>query len=257
VNCQHARILIHGYVDGELDLVRSLELERHMRSCRDCAQAYDAQLDLRAAIGAGSLAYAAPAQLRQRVRSSLRQAGPAGAAPRMPPWRWLGLAAALLIVAIAAGTLAYTLRAPRVDDRVAEEVLDSHVRSLMANHLTDVASSDQHTVKPWFDGKLDFSPAVVDLKGQGFPLIGGRLDYIDSRPVAALVYQRRLHVINLFIWPAAASAAAPRDMNQQGYQLLYWRQGAMMYWAVSDVSADDLQAFVQLYRQQAELPAAR
>jgi anti-sigma factor RsiW len=257
VNCQHARILIHGYIDGELDLVRSLELERHMRNCRECTQAYDAQLALRAAIGAGSLAYAAPAQLRQRVRSSLRHAGPAGAALRMPPWRWLGLAAALIIVALAAGALAYTLRAPRADDRVAEQVLDSHVRSLMANHLTDVASSDQHTVKPWFDGKLDFSPAVVDLKSQGFPLIGGRLDYLDSRPVAALVSQRRLHVINLFIWPAAAPAAAPRDMNQQGYQLLYWRQGAMMYWAVSDVSADDLQAFVQLYRQQAELPAAR
>jgi anti-sigma factor RsiW len=257
VNCQHARILIHGYVDGELDLVRSLELERHMRNCRDCAQEYAAQLALRAAISAGSLAYAAPAQLQQRVRSSLRHAGRSRTALHMPAWRWAGLAAALLIVAIAAGTLAYTFRTPSADDRVAQEVLDSHVRSLMANHLTDVASSDQHTVKPWFDGKLDFSPAVVDLKGQGFPLIGGRLDYLDSRPVAALVYQRRLHVINLFIWPAAAPVAAPRAMIQQGYQLLYWRQGAMMYWAVSDVSADDLQAFVQLYQQQAELPAAR
>ena len=140
-----------------------------------------------------------------------------------------------------AGTLVYTLRPPSADDRVAQEVLDSHVRSLMANHLTDVASSE----------------AVVDLKDQGFPLIGGRLDYLDSRPVAALVYQRRLHVINLFIWPAATAAAGQRDMIQQGYQLLYWRQGAMMYWAVSDVSADDLHAFVKLYRQQAEFPAAR
>ncbi|MEP7191159.1 MAG: anti-sigma factor [Roseiflexaceae bacterium] len=257
MNCQHARILIHGYVDGELDLVRSLELERHLRNCRDCAQAYDAQLALRAAINTGSLAYAAPARLQQRVRTSLRQQGRTNATPRRLPWRWLSLAAALLIVAIVAGALAYRLRAPGVDDRVAEAVFDSHVRSLMANHLTDVASSDQHTVKPWFDGKLDFSPAVVDLKGQGFPLIGGRLDYLDNRPVAALVYHRRLHVINLFIWPAAAAAAAPHDMIQQGYQLLSWHQGAMTYWAVSDVSADDLQAFVQLYRQQAELPATQ
>ena len=256
MSCQHARILIHGYIDGELDLVRSLELERHLRGCRDCAQAHAAQLALHAAISGGSLAYAAPTQLRQRVHASLRQAGRASAAPRMPSWRWVSLAAALLIVAIVAGALAYTFRAPSADERVAQEVLDSHVRSLMANHLTDVASTDQHTVKPWFDGKLDFSPAVVDLKGQGFPLIGGRLDYIDSRPVAALVYQRRLHVINLFIWPSAAPAAAPRDMIQQGYQLLYWRQGAMTYWAVSDVSADDLHAFVQLYQQQAALPAA-
>jgi anti-sigma factor RsiW len=255
VNCQHARILLHGYVDDELDLVRSLELERHLRNCSDCAQALAALRALRAAIGGGALAYAAPAQLRQRVRSSLRQQG--RAVLRMPPWRWVGLATALLVVAIVAGALAYTLRAPGADDRVAQEVLDSHVQSLMASHLTDVASSDQHTVKPWFDGKLDFSPAVVDLKGQGFPLMGGRLDYLDSRPVAALVYQRRLHVINLFIWPSAAASAPLHDMTQQGYQLLYWRQGAMMYWAVSDVSADDLHAFVQLYQQQADLPAAR
>ncbi len=255
MNCQQARILIDGYLDGELELGRSLELERHMRGCDACTRVYQAQRALRAAINASSLAYQAPAQIRQRIRGAVRQADRAANPARMPQGRWLGLAAALLVVAIVAGTLAYALSAPKADDRVAEEVLASHVRSLMANHLTDVASTDQHTVKPWFDGKLDFSPTVIDLKSQGFPLAGGRLDFLDNQPVAALVYQRRLHVINLFIWPAAATATVPHDLVQQGYQLLYWREGAMNYWAVSDVSAEDLQTFVQLYRRQAA-PAA-
>jgi anti-sigma factor RsiW len=256
MNCQHARILIDGYLDGELELGRSLELERHMRGCDDCTRAYNAQLALRAAIGGSELAYRAPAHLRQRVQRAVRQADRTAAPRWMLPWQRLGFAAALLVAAIVAGTLAYALRAPSADDRLAEQVLASHVRSLMANHLMDVASSDQHTVKPWFDGKLDFSPTVVDLKSQGFPLVGGRLDYLDNRPVAALVYQRRLHVINLFIWPQATAAAAPHELVLQGYQLLYWRQGAMTYWAVSDVSTEELQAFVQLYRQQTALSTA-
>jgi len=143
------------------------------------------------------------------------------------------------------------LRRPGADQFLATQLIASHVRSLMVNHLTDVASSDQHTVKPWLDAKLDFAPPVVDLASEGFPLIGGRLDYLDNRPVAALVYQRRKHFINLFVWPGEAAAARPvMAMSHQGYQLLHWADPDFNYWAVSDVSASDLQTFKQQFEAQ-------
>jgi anti-sigma factor RsiW len=143
------------------------------------------------------------------------------------------------------------LRGPGADQLLATQLIASHVRSLMANHLTDVASSDQHTVKPWLDAKLDFAPAVADLASEGFPLIGGRLDYLENRPVAALIYQRRKHFINLFVWPAESNATkATKAMSRQGYQLLHWVDSDFNYWAVSDVNEKDLQAFKQQFELQ-------
>jgi anti-sigma factor RsiW len=134
---------------------------------------------------------------------------------------------------------------------LATQLITSHVRSLMANHLTDVASSDQHTVKPWLDAKLDFAPPVVDLSSEGFPLVGGRLDYLDNRPVAALVYQRHKHFINLFVWPVETGAARPAmAMSHQGFQLLHWADPDFNYWVVSDVNANDLQTFRQQFEAQ-------
>jgi anti-sigma factor RsiW len=163
----------------------------------------------------------------------------------------MGLAAAVILAAVLALNLAPRLQRPGADQFLATQLIASHVRSLMANHLTDVASSDQHTVKPWLDTKVDFAPPVVDLSNEGFPLVGGRLDYLDNRPVAALVYQRRKHFINLFVWPAAAGAdGAIKAMSRQGYQLLHWADSDFNYWAVSDVNANDLQTFKQQFEGQ-------
>jgi anti-sigma factor RsiW len=172
------------------------------------------------------------------------------------PWNWLGLAglglaAAIIFAAIITLNLVPRLQRPGADQFLATELIASHVRSLMANHLTDVASSDQHTVKPWLDAKLDFAPPVVDLSSQGFPLVGGRLDYLDNRPVAVLIYQRRKHFMNLFVWPATPDASSmPKAISRQGYHLLHWVKADFNYWAVSDVNEDDLQTFKHLFEEQ-------
>jgi anti-sigma factor RsiW len=167
------------------------------------------------------------------------------------PWNWLALAAAIALAAFVASSFLPKLRQPGADQFLATELIASHVRSLMADHLTDVASSDQHTVKPWLDVKLDFAAPVVDLLGDGFPLIGGRLDYLDNHSVAALVYQRRKHFINLFIWPTTPADSKEQKMvEREGYHLVHWADGDFTYWAVSDVSVGDLQTFQRSFEQQ-------
>ncbi len=249
MNHAEAAQLMHAYVDDELDVANTVEVEQHLRGCRDCARAYRDLMSLREALGADALYRRAPRDVRQRLDSSLRQAARgAGASPSFG-WRWAAAGAVLVVLALLALPFVRMLPAASSDSALADQVLASHVRSLMVAHLTDVTSSDQHTVKPWFDGKLDFAPDVEDLAAQGFPLIGGRLDYLGERPVAALVYQRRLHVINLFIWPGGGAGNAPQQQTRQGYHLFEWQQAGMLYWAVSDLSPDELQQFVTLIQQ--------
>src|SRR6185503_12846278 len=157
--------------------------------------------------------------------------------------------AAALILALSGGLLWKILAArsqSNTDDLLAQEVVSSHIRSMMLNHLVDVPSSDQHTVKPWFNGKLDFAPDVKDLVDQGFPLVGGRLDYVDNRAVAALVYQRRKHSINLFIWPSSDAAKSTQQFSVNGYNIIHWTNSGSTYWAVSDVNSTDLSEFAKL-----------
>jgi len=157
------------------------------------------------------------------------------------------------VAAIIASSLLSQLRPPASDQFLATQLIASHVRSLMADHLTDVASSDQHTVKPWLDTKLDFAAPVVDLSGDGFPLIGGRLDYLDNHSAAALVYQRRKHFINLFIWPTTPlDGKEQKIVERDGYHLVHWADSDFTYWAVSDVSVDDLQNFQRSFEQQVQ-----
>ena len=272
MNCEEATKLMDGYLDGELDPITSQTIEQHLRERPKCDQAYKTHGSLIRAIGNATPYYKASAELRERIQSSLRDeiaelptrnvvrdAQPLFSRRQPRPrtilwdtsWNGLALAAAIIFAAIIALTLVPRLQRPGADQFLATQLIASHVRSLMANHLADVASSDQHTVKPWLDARLDFAPPVVDLSQQGFPLIGGRLDYLDNRPVAALVYQRRRHFINLFVWPAASdSAKTTKAIAHQGYQLLHWADPDFNYWAVSDVNDKDLQAFKQLFEQQ-------
>ena len=272
MNCEEAIRLMDGYLDGELDPITSQAIEQHLRDCGRCDQAYNTHGSLIRAISNATPYFKASAELRERIQSSLRKEtseqprrnGVRGAQvlfhKRQPesrpsrwetPWNWLGLAAAIIFAAIIALNVVPRLQRPGADQFLATQLIASHVRSLMANHLTDVASSDQHTVKPWLDAKLDFAPAVVDLSEKGFPLIGGRLDYLDNRPVAALIYQRRKHFLNLFVWPAGSDAArGAKTMTRQGYQLLHWVDADFNYWVVSDVNGEELQEFKELFEEQ-------
>jgi anti-sigma factor RsiW len=250
VNCNGARGLLHPYVDGELDLVRHLEVEHHIQECSACAEETERQRALRQAIVAGAPYHRASAGLRDRLSSAARRNS---SRMRYRPWL-LGLAAAATITLAAWGIGRIDFR---TNDRLAEEVVASHVRSRMAEHLFDVASSDQHQVKPWLSRRLDFAPAVFDFSKAGFSLMGGRLDYLDGAPAAALVYQRREHVINLFIAPTRGAATEPRALSRRGFNLVHWSQGDMNHWAVSDLNERELLEFAQLVQKQEEEAAGR
>jgi mycothiol system anti-sigma-R factor len=249
LTCTDIQTAIHGYLDGELDAVRNLEIEQHLQHCAVCSQTYKADQILQRAIQTGSQYYPASAELRKRIRSSIRQERKGAPSFSAMPWRWLAVAASAAFVAILAWTLVPRLHGLDAEQLVAQAVVSNHVRSLMVNHVADVMSSDQHTVKPWFTGKLDFSPPVKNLAKEGFPLVGGRLDYLENRAVAALVYQRQNHFINLFIWPSSHDTHVnTKALAYQGYHLFYWSQAGMTYWAISDLNATALQEFVQLVR---------
>jgi anti-sigma factor RsiW len=248
LNCREMQTLSHGYVDGELDLMKSLEIEQHLQECPECARAHASLQAIRAAIKDSDLYSRTPPGLAKRVRSSVRRASHEDRTSRLRPGPLLAVAASLALITAAGWGLA-RVRLARPDDAfLTQELVASHVRSQMhPSHRFDVESSDAHTVKPWFEGKLDFSPPVKDLASRGFPLVGGRLDYLHNRAVAALVYQRRKHSINLFIWPSSpGDEDAPPKATRQGFHMIRWTSPAMTFWAVSDLNEVELQEFVRL-----------
>jgi anti-sigma factor RsiW len=247
-------VLLHGYLDGELDLVRSLDVERHLESCPACSDALARHRALSQAIGAGNLYFRSGQQLRQRVRAALRQGQPVSIAWPGPArrrryfGRALVMAAALVFVAILTWGI-LNLRFHPAENALAREVVSDHVRSLMAEHLYDVESTDAHTVKPWFHGRVDFAPPVRDLAEQGFPLKGARLDYLDNRKVAALVYMRRKHIINVFTWPTDAATEPVAEMQRDGFNILHWSRGGFAYWIISDLNLQDMRTFAELLQK--------
>lgn len=245
MNCSSVQPLLGAAVDGELDASQQFEIREHLENCPSCQSAYRELQQLQADIRSQAIYYRAPDSLVQRLQSSLRGKHNSNIHRPALPWKWIAIAASVLLVFSVSANLLLSKRELPKNQLIAREVLSEHIRSLLTSHQVDVISSDRHTVKPWFGDKLDFSPDVKDLRAQGFALIGGRVDYIDQRPVAALVFQRSKHVISLFTWPAASSVAGGRSQN--GYHFVTWSKDGMTYWAVSDLNLDDLKQFSRLY----------
>jgi anti-sigma factor RsiW len=244
--CDRAGSVVHGYFDNELDAVGAAEFESHLEQCSDCVCALEDLESLRSSMNLTQLYERAPAPLRKKILASFGSEFPVAVFSSRPVWRWLAVAAALLLVTYASWRVTAVRRGGNYETVLADEIVDAHLRSLQPGHLTDVVSTDQHTVKPWFDGKLDFSPPVQDFADQGYPLQGGRIDVVHGRSVAALVYLRRKHFVNVFVWPTDEMDRAPSSGSQQGYQWMEWRKGGMEFCAVSDAAPSALQQLQSL-----------
>src|SRR5215831_5933793 len=247
MTCRDTRNLLNAYVDGELDSAGSLGVESHVQGCTSCLAEVESLQALASAIENGELRFKAPPQVKRNVRAAIRAANPR-ARLTLFSWRIAG-ALAVLVLMVAIPWTVIMQRRSSAETILVNDIVSSHVRSMMANHITDVASSDSHTVKPWFGGKLDYSPPAKDLTAQGFRLIGGRLDYLDGRPVAALVYQRSQHFINLFVWPANDGGIRPEaQLMRQGYNLIHWTGSGMTYWLISELNLTELNECARLLK---------
>lgn len=249
MDCTLDRHLLDGYVDGELGFERALEVEAHMASCRSCAREVQSWKEVRAAIQGSDLYYHAPLSLEEKVRKLAPRNLQSGRAPWFSRLLWAGSGAAFATAILLLAFVATRPPRPIGDSAIEYDFVESHVRSLMSDHLTDVVSTDRHTVKPWFDGKIDYAPPVQDFAQQGYPLAGGRLDYVEGRKVAVLVYHRALHVINLYVWPedGAAITISPGGVTTiRGYNAVSWENNGFHFCAVSDLNTTELRDFAKL-----------
>jgi anti-sigma factor RsiW len=257
MTCDEAEILLHALIDGELDAGHARDVETHVAACPACAEKLKAFHAMRQAFAQAPLKEAAPVHLRNRIEAALAVPAATISAPRQS---WLasaraswknffgGFAVGTALSAVVAASLVIAVVRNDQNQQIASDVVSAHLRSLQAGHLTDVETSDQHTVKPWFNGKLDVAPPVIDLTAQGFTLIGGRLDYINGQPVASIVYRRRKHVINLFVaQPLGATIRGVKDETVQGFNIRHWSESGLDLWAVSDIDAGELDEFGQKF----------
>jgi anti-sigma factor RsiW len=257
--CAEWDLMLHGFIDDELDAAHSLQIEQHLATCPHCENQLKRLAALKQVVAQKGVRWRTPDHVRAQVLASVareaamhaRSSAASESQQGKKRFNILELVRQWLFVPSLAALAAslFLVTAPmHQHSPIEDEILASHVRSLLVNHLTDVATSDQHTVKPWFNGKIDFSPPVVDLAPQGFPLVGGRIDYIGGRVVAALIYRRQAHLINVFIWPAAA--AGPTTTSRDGYNMENWSEDGLTFWAVSDVSPDVVKKFRETFSEQ-------
>jgi anti-sigma factor RsiW len=262
MNCTDCRPILHAYVDDELDVRASIEMEAHLSSCAECAMQHRALRQLSQAVRVHASRFRMSPEFEDRLHAALRGAGSSESAPvarrvalRTPaPQKehavqrraWLGIS---LAAALALGWIGGVFSSrPSAARELGDEIVAAHVRSLLGDHLTDVTSTDRHTVNPWFQGKVPFAPGARDFAVQGFALIGARLDYVDGRTVAALVYRHGPHAINVFVWPSAEDDRSPQRLRARGYGACRWVQGGLDHWAVSDVDETALMQLVDLVR---------
>jgi anti-sigma factor (TIGR02949 family) len=247
VRCEWLNTHLHPYLDGELDAAGSATFERHLSSCPDCSAALNAEEQLRQTVSNAQL-YERPSEsLRKKTLAALPATSSSGSQSFPSLWRWVALTAALLLAAFVGREVLRMLQSNSQGSTIAATAVDAPLRSLQPGHLYDVPSSDQHTVKPWFDGKIDFAPNVRDFTDAGFPLLGGRLDVIDGQSTAALVYGRRKHIINVFVIESQRVPALTGSGDQHGYHWLTWQSNGLTYIAVSDVSSSDLDQLRDLF----------
>jgi anti-sigma factor RsiW len=245
MKCDFADAFLHSYLDGELSAFRIVEFERHLLHCANCGAELVALDFLRGRLQLAQLYEPAPASLRRKIARQLPSVAPPTAVSRPVFWHWLA-AAALLLVTLVAWRISPGLRTDDYQAEFAAEIVDAHMHSLQPGHITGIVSNDEHALKQWFEGKVKFALPVRDFANHGFALQGGRLDIIEGRPVAALVYARRGNLINVFIWSAQEPDASPRAGSRQGYQWLDWRKGQLDFCAVSDADPADLEQLRQL-----------
>lgn len=237
MRCEIIAPELEAFVDCELDAESAMSIRDHVHGCEDCRHRV-ADLQMLGRLLRAAPYYPAPLALRGRMLARANRSSIVKTTVN------IAAAAAVVVLTTAAAVNLIRFAGPSSDDRATEEVVSGHLRSLMADHLFDVRSTDQHVVKPWFLGKVDFSPPTTDLAAQGFPLIGGRLDFLAGRPTAALVYERRQHTINLFVAPAAGDAAGGiRSHSSRGVHVRQWNRGGMSFWAVSDLNDAELTQF--------------